>query len=53
MSILYKTNTRQELLFDWIIYVSVLHVMGWSKINKRILDMTPNEMLLDVCVEPE
>jgi len=53
MSLLYKPNTRQELLSDWLIYLSVLHVMGWSKINKRLLDMTPNQMLLDVCVEPE
>lgn len=32
-----KPNT-QELLFDWSIYFSVLHMIGWSKMDERSPD---------------
>ena len=37
-----------ELLSDWLIYLTVLHMIGWSKLNERLPDMTLNRTLLDV-----
>ena len=31
----------------------VLHMIGWSKMNERLPDMTPNRMLLGVSVLPQ
>ena len=43
-----KPSTHQKLLSDWSIYVTVLHMIRRSKINKRLPEMTPKEMLLDL-----
>ena len=43
-----KQGTRQELLPDWSIYFIILYVIGRSKMNECLHDMTPNRMLLDV-----
>ena len=37
-------------LSDWSIYLTVLYMIGRSKMNERLPDMTPKGMLLDVCV---
>ncbi len=37
-----------ELLSDWLIYLTVLHMIGWSMLNERLPDMTLNRILLDV-----
>jgi hypothetical protein len=34
-------STSQELLSDWSIYLSVLHMIGWSMLNERLPDITP------------
>jgi hypothetical protein len=47
-SLLLKT----EMLSDWSIYLTVFHMIGWSRINERLPDMTSNRMLLDVSVFP-
>ena len=36
-------STRQKLLFDWSVYLTVLHMIGRSKINERLHDMTLKE----------
>jgi len=40
---LYVSNpsTCQELLSDWSIYLTVLDMIGWSKINESLLDFDP------------
>jgi hypothetical protein len=43
-----KTDDMPELLSDWLIYLTVLHMIGWSKLNERLPDMTLNRILLDV-----
>jgi hypothetical protein len=43
-----KLSTHQELLSDLSIYLTVLHMIGRSKMNQWLNDMTPNRMLLDV-----
>ena len=48
-----KLSTHQELLSDLSIYLTVLHMIGRSKMNQRLNDMTPNRMLLDVRVSPK
>jgi hypothetical protein len=45
-----KYIAKQELSSDWSIYLSVLHMIGQSKINERLHDMIPN---LNVTVLPE
>ena len=40
----------KELLCDLSIYFTALDAIGWSIINERLHDMTPNRMLLDVSV---
>jgi hypothetical protein len=42
------TLNHQELLSDLSIYLTVLHMIGRSKMNQWLNDMTPNRMLLDV-----
>ena len=42
-----KLSTHQELLSDLSIYLTVLHMIGRSKMNQWLNDMTPNRMLLD------
>lgn len=45
--------TQRELLSNWWKYLSALHVIGQSKMNDRLPDMTPHRMLLDmfnVCI---
>jgi hypothetical protein len=37
---------------DFTIYLTVLHMIGRSKMNERLADMTPRGMMLDVCVSP-
>ena len=45
-----KQGTCQELLPDWSIYLPFLHMIGRSKMNECLPDMTPNRILLDVSV---
>ena len=45
-----KESTCQELMSYWSIYLTLFHMIGWSKMNKRLHNMTPNRMLLDVSV---
>jgi hypothetical protein len=45
-----QVHAKQELSSDWSIYLSVLHMIGQSKMNERSPDMTPNRMLLDISV---
>jgi len=40
----------KELFSDLSIYFTALDVIGWSVINERLHEMTPNRMLLDVSV---
>ena len=44
-----RPPTRQEMS-DWLIYLTVLHMIGRSKMNDRLHGMTPSGMLLDVSV---
>jgi len=41
----------QELSSDWLIYLTVLHTIGHSKMNESLSDITLNK-LLDVSVSP-
>jgi hypothetical protein len=47
-------QSAMSLLFtaDFTIYLTVLHMIGRSKMNERLADMTPRGMMLDVCVSP-
>jgi hypothetical protein len=49
----FNTITHQILLSDWLIYLTVLHMIGRLMMNARLHDVTPNRMLLDVCVSPK
>ena len=42
-----KESTRLELLSYWWIYLTVLHMIGRSKMNERLPDVTPNRILLE------
>ena len=37
------TQWSQEILFDWSIYLTVLHIIGQSKMNERLHGMTPKQ----------
>jgi len=37
-------------LFDWSVYLNVFNMIGWSKMNESLHDMTINGMFLDVSV---
>jgi hypothetical protein len=49
----YLDIKTEYTLSDWSIYLTILHMMGWSKMNERLHDITPNWMLLDVGVSPK
>jgi len=49
----YSTHLSNKLFSDWPIYLTVLHMIGRSKMNKRLHDMTPNGVLSDVNVLPK
>jgi hypothetical protein len=38
------------MLSDWSIYLTLMHMIGQSKMNERSHDMTLNRKLLDVSV---
>ena len=38
----WKLNTLGELLSDLSIYLTVLHMIGWSKMNERLHEMIPD-----------
>jgi hypothetical protein len=43
MSLLFfNPSTRQEKLYYWSVYLTILHMIGWSKMNERLPDMIPN-----------
>ena len=48
-----KLSTLQKLLSDLTIYLTVLHMIGWSKTNERLLDKSLKRDLLDVGLKPE
>jgi hypothetical protein len=48
-----KPSICQDLFSNWSIYLTALHMIGQSKMNERLHDMTPNEMLLDVSVSAQ
>jgi hypothetical protein len=48
----FKLSKRLELLSDWLIYLTILDMIGRSKMNERLPDMTSSEMLLDISVSP-
>ena len=48
-----KTSTHKEPLSDWSVYLTVLYMIGLSKINDRLADMTSTECFLDVSVSRE
>ena len=37
-----RPSTHQERLFYWSIYLTVFHMIGRTKINERLCEMTPN-----------
>lgn len=43
-----KTEYTTRALFDWSIYLTLLHKIGWSQMNERLTDLSPHEMFLDV-----
>ena len=43
-----KAECIHQELSDWSTYITVLHMIGRSKMNERLHDMTPNGILLDV-----
>ena len=47
-----KLSTHQQLLTDWSIYLSVLHMIGQLEMNDRLHDTTSNRILLDANVSP-
>jgi hypothetical protein len=40
-----KPSTHQELISDWSIYLTVLHMIGLSKMSERLHDMTSISVL--------
>jgi hypothetical protein len=47
-----KLSTHQQLLTDWSIYLSVLHMIGQLEMNDRLHDTTSNRILLDANISP-
>jgi hypothetical protein len=45
ISLFFKPWIWHELIVDCSIYLTVLNMIGQSKMNERLLDMTPNRML--------
>jgi hypothetical protein len=45
IDLVFKPCIRHELLSDSAIYLAVLYMIGQSKMNERLPDMTPNRML--------
>ena len=35
----------EDFLSDWSIYLTVLHMIGWSKMNEIFPDVTPSVLL--------
>ena len=47
-----ETEFTQRAILRLALYLTVLYMIGRSKMNERLSDMSPNKML-DICVLPK
>ena len=47
-----ETEFTQRAIHRLALYLTVLYMIGRSKMNERLSDMSPN-MMLDICVLPK